>query len=139
MRTRVRPQVDHGVEGPQDAHSYVPGLDAKPWHDAADHAWARELMAEWKVPADELKRALDPSQAAEISAEGYRVWAPAAREEGAAYGEDWRTLVLMDRGRWDEVRLRMRARVCAAIQTLSCPPCVTTCERTPKRTAWLFG
>ena len=29
------------------------------------------------------------------------MWVPAVREEALAYGPDWRTLVLQDRGQWD--------------------------------------
>lgn len=99
--------ADHGDEGPQEAHSYVRGLQASPWHDPSEHAWARALAAEWETPARELRASLDPAQADKLRQRGYRVWAPAAREEGAAYGEDWRTLVLMDRGSWDEANAAM--------------------------------
>jgi len=82
----------------QSAHSYIDGLDARPFHDPADFAWASVLENRWTEIRDELSRAY--SSTGRVAKTGNNVWVSAVREEALSYGPDWRTLVLQDRS-WD--------------------------------------
>lgn len=93
----------HAGLGLQQASSYIEGLSARPWLEVdaakgeAGHAWAAALQPHWQAIAAEVQSA----SARGVERKGSNVWAPAARADGAAYGAEWRTLVLQDRGRWD--------------------------------------
>ena len=94
-------EVDHS-DGRQHAESYLAGLTARAWHDLDAHPWARELEANWKIVAGELRWALQNAE--EVTRRGNSAWVGASesvRSDASSYGPDWKTLVLQDRGRFD--------------------------------------
>lgn len=98
---RGSPSFERSSElGLQSAHSYVEGLEARPWHDPATYAWLRVLEQHSGTIQKELDQALKPERAALLERTGESIWAPPARDDATAYGPQWRTLVLQDRGEW---------------------------------------
>jgi hypothetical protein len=95
-------------KGMQEANSYIEGLSATPWHDTAAPAfeWARTLEENWEMIAQELSVALQQKPQVQPEA-ATSEWVAAVREEALAYGPEWRTMVLQDRGRWDDDRMRL--------------------------------
>ena len=88
------------ADGRQEAHSFVEGLATTAWHEPAAFPWLRVLEAHAAEIQAELAAALEPAAAATLERRGESVWAPAARDDATAYGPEWRTLVLQDRGEW---------------------------------------
>ena len=87
----------------QEARSYVPGLNPVAFWDTSSMAWARTLEESWEVVRDEFER-VALQDAKRTKRVGNNVWAGAADSDSAQkYGQDWKTLVLMDRTTWDPV------------------------------------
>ena len=113
--------------GRQEAFSFVEGLLAKPFHDidaAAGErgfAWAAALEKQAGVIAAELKAATAPDAAEKLARSGSRVWSAAARADAAGYGPEWRTLVLQDRGRWDETNAALFPATVKAVRDARVP------------------
>lgn len=107
----------------QEARSYVPNLSIKPFWDVSDVSWSRHLEENWEVVRDEFRRvALGDEKW--IKENGNNVWAGAVdTAAGGEYGPGWRTLVLMDSGRWDSVNSGLFPETCRLIQK-SGVPCV---------------
>lgn len=89
----------------QHAHSYVPGLSAKPFWNTDDFPWCKKLKSKYKQMYREFKQATENME--RLQSEGNNVWAGALTDDASSYGEGWRTLVLMDRGRWDPVNCNL--------------------------------
>lgn len=89
-------------QGRQSASSYVEGLTAVAFPDVHGGAypWLQAVEASAATIIEEFER-VALGDAARVAAKGSNVWVPAARDEAVAYGPDWRTLVLQDRGAWD--------------------------------------
>ena len=82
------------------ATSYIEGLTAKAFHDAEtselDFKWWLELEEHADVIKDEF---LKVTQDKEKLEKGNSIWVPAVDAAALDYGNEWRTLVLQDRGR----------------------------------------
>lgn len=83
----------------QECHSYLPGLSIQPFWNPDDFDWTKHLKSKYK----QIRKEFDAVNAdmAHLQKQGNNIWAGALTEDAAAYGEGWKTLVLMDRGRWD--------------------------------------
>lgn len=83
----------------REAHSYMEDLLTKPFFNSSELPWAKELEKRSQSIREELQSWAGSED--ELARRGTNVWVPAAREEGSAYGPEWRTLVLQDRV-WDD-------------------------------------
>jgi len=90
-----------GEGSKQIAHSYMAGLTVKAFHKLEDFRWAQSLEADYeRIRKEFLSRISAPT---ELESKGNNVWNTALTEDAVAYGPNWRTLVLQDRGVWDPV------------------------------------
>lgn len=89
----------------QECHSYVPGLSIRPFWNPNDFDWAMYLESHYP----EIRKEFDAVTAnmEQLQQDGNNVWAGALTDDAASYGEGWKTLVLMDRGRWDPVNANL--------------------------------
>jgi hypothetical protein len=117
--------------GLQQANSYVEGLSAAPFHElnpAAGElgfAWMAALERSAGVIAAELAAASAPGAAeAALKRKGSRIWAEAARAEATAYGPEWRTLVLQDRGKWDATNAALFPQTVRLVRDVATAPSV---------------
>jgi hypothetical protein len=110
------------------ANSFIEGLSATPFHDtrAPEFQWARTLEANWQMIADELSAALQQNPRVQPEADTSE-WVAAVRQDALAYGPEWRTLVLQDRGRWDDARMRLFPKTVNLLKV--CPPVSANCGR----------
>eukprot|EP00611_Tribonema_gayanum_P007205 TRINITY_DN1652_c4_g1_i1.p1 TRINITY_DN1652_c4_g1~~TRINITY_DN1652_c4_g1_i1.p1 ORF type:complete len:379 (+),score=109.18 TRINITY_DN1652_c4_g1_i1:53-1138(+) len=109
-------------KGLQQASSYMEGLFAEPWHDAADgnmYPWAAKLEQQAGVIASELKAVMAKKG---VEKQGTNIWSVAARDDALAYGPDWRTLVLQDRV-WDPVNMELFPKTATIVQECGIPSC----------------
>jgi len=56
-----------------------------------------------------------------LEKEGNNVWAGALTDEASGYGEGWKTLVLMDRGMWDEVNCNQFPKTAKVVKDSGIP------------------
>jgi len=99
----------------------VPGLPAVPFWDVTATDWARRLEADWEIVRDEFSR-VAIKNAARTAREGNNVWVAAADGDSAQkYGQDWRTLVLMDRTTWDPTNCALFPRTAALLADADVP------------------
>ena len=94
-------------KGVQRAGSFMEGLAAEPFPDleGKGYEWLKDVEDQAGVIMKEFQAAMkDPGSMMVV---GNRVWAKAAREEAVAYGPNWRTLVLQDRGVWDQANIKL--------------------------------
>ena len=108
----------------QQSNSYVDGLPIRLFYEepARDFAWAQALEEHAHVVRDEF---LSVTQSGAIEREGHD-WTGLAdlRDESTvAYGPEWRTLGLLDRGVWDPVNCRLFPKTVALLKE-SKTPCV---------------
>lgn len=84
----------------QVATSYIAGLTAEPFHDPhtspLDLKWWLYLEQHAATIREEF---LAVSADQEKLSQGNSVWVPAVDKNALKYGNEWRTLVLQDRGR----------------------------------------
>ena len=106
-------------QGMQSAGTFIRGLDAKAWHDPKDFPWLVKLAEAHEEITAELDTVLADAEAAERK--GTAVWAKAARAEAVAYGPNWRTLVLQDRGRWEPSNTQLFPKTTALLKKLKVP------------------
>jgi hypothetical protein len=101
----VNHYLDEDKQVLQQAECYVQGLRAQPFHEIQQYPWAQQLAANAGLILSELQ-AYNKMQAAPeqlgVDAEGE--WLPARDLLGGAYGPQWKTLGLQDRGVWEESR-----------------------------------
>ncbi|GFH56818.1 hypothetical protein CTEN210_13294 [Chaetoceros tenuissimus] len=102
----------------QFAHSYVPGLSVKPFWDIDNISWAKKLQQNYKQILKEFTSVIDNK---EKLAAGNNVWAGALTEEAGGYGKGWSTLVLKDRGIWDETNCNLFPKTAKLIQKSGVP------------------
>ena len=103
----------------QHAHSYVPGLTSKPFWDVETVPWAKKLAKEYKTIRKEF---LDvTSNMEKLKAEGNNVWEGALTQEAGGYGEGWSTLVLMDRGIWEETNCNLFPKTAKSVKKSGIP------------------
>ncbi len=102
----------------QLAPSFVPGLKAVAWWDNVDdYKWATALSMSYKVIRDEFLSVLK----SEDLKSGNNVWAGALSDDAASYGEGWTTLVLVNRGQWDETNAKLFPKTSRAIEKSGIP------------------
>ena len=103
----------------QECHSYVPGLSITPFWNASDFEWAKYLESKYA----EIRKEFDAvnSNMKKLMQEGNNIWAGALTEDANSYGEGWKTLVLMNRGRWDPVNLNMFPKTSKAVHESGIP------------------
>jgi hypothetical protein len=89
----------------QECHSYVPGLSVRPFWDPIDFDWAKYLESQYPAIRKEFDAVTANMQ--QLQQDGNNVWAGALTDDAASYGEDWKTLVLLDRGRWDPINANL--------------------------------
>lgn len=96
-------------KGMQDASSYIEGLFADPFPDlhSGHYPWLEAVERQAPIIQEEFAAAM--ADAAKL-AKGNNVWVPAARDDALAYGPEWRTLVIQDRGQWDKVNSKIFPR-----------------------------
>lgn len=105
--------------GVQNAHSFVKGLRAQPWHELNEYGWMTALERE----ADTIKAELEKNLAStDLQQRGNNVWATALTSEAEGYGPDWRTLVLQDH-LWDETNAALFPETCALFRKHGVPSC----------------
>lgn len=104
----------------QYAPSFVPGLKALAWWDNAgdDLVWAKSLSESFESIRDEFTYVM--SAPGKLS-EGNNVWAGALSTDAESYGEGWKTLVLMNRGQWDESNVQLFPSTSRAIYESGAP------------------
>ena len=109
----------------QQSNSYVDGLPVRLFYEepTRDFAWARALEQHAPVVRDEF---LSVMQSDVLEREGNNVWTGLADIRDAstvAYGPEWRTLGLLDRGVWDPINCRIFPKTAALLKE-SGTPCV---------------
>jgi aspartate beta-hydroxylase len=84
----------------------VPGLKALAWwnNPTKDYAWAKSLSKSYK---DIKKEFLSVMSSPDKLQEGNNIWAGALTTDAESYGEGWKTLVLLNRGQWDESNAKL--------------------------------
>jgi len=103
----------------QECHSYVPGLTIKPFWDAQEFHWAKTLESCYSEIREEFDTVTGNMQ--RLQREGNNIWASALTEDASSYGEGWKTLVLMDRGRWDPVNANLFPKTAQAVYASGVP------------------
>merc|ERR1740117_1606054 len=108
----------------QQSNSYVGGLPVSLFYEepTRDFPWAQALEQHAHVVRDEF---LSVMQSDKIEREGndWTGLADIRDESTVAYGPEWRTLGLLDRGVWDPVNCRLFPKTAALLKE-SKTPCV---------------
>ena len=103
----------------QHAPSFVPGLKAVAWWDNAnDYSWAQSLSKSYGAIKKEF---LSVMSSPDKLKEGNNIWAGALTTDAASYGEGWKTLVLLNRGQWDETNANLFPVTARAIHESGVP------------------
>ena len=97
----------------QFAHSYVPGLECKPFWNIDEVSWKKKLEQSYKQIRKEFLEVTKDSE--DLQGKGNNIWAGALTEEAGGYGAGWSTLVLKDRGMWDEVNCNLFPKTAKAV------------------------
>ena len=97
----------------QQAPSFVPGLTCRQWWDTSDVGWCQKLEGSYPEIREEFVKVT--SDADSLTERGNNVWAGALTEDASSYGSGWRTLVLLDRGRWDPTNCALFPRTARAV------------------------
>ena len=103
----------------QECHSYVPGLTIRPFWDTQDFDWTSSLESCYSDIREEFDAVTADMR--RLEREGNNIWAGALTEDASSYGEGWKTLVLMDRGRWDPVNANLFPKTAQAIYKSKVP------------------
>uniref|UniRef100_A0A6S8DPY6 Aspartyl/asparaginy/proline hydroxylase domain-containing protein n=1 Tax=Aureoumbra lagunensis TaxID=44058 RepID=A0A6S8DPY6_9STRA len=105
----------------QEARSYLPGLTVRPFWSVENLEWAKKLAEDWQIVRNEFDTIALADGGSSLKKRGNNVWAVAIDDEASAYGQDWRTLVLMDRGRWDPINAALFPQTCRLIDNSGIP------------------
>ena len=108
-------------EGVQRAGSFMEGLTAVafPELENAQYGWLQHIEENAEVIRKEFSQAMkDPGS---MLVRGTRIWSKAARDEAVAYGPNWRTLVLQDRGIWEESNIKIFPKTHKMLVDLDAP------------------
>jgi hypothetical protein len=107
----------------QQCHSYVPGLKALEFWDTTAEAqqdvWAKKLAKQYKALKKEFTQVTADME--QLTEKGNNVWAGALTEDASSYGVGWKTLVLMNRGRWDPVNVNLFPVTAKAVRDSGIP------------------
>ena len=111
MGDKQSPPVPPGLESTsrcyQYAPSYIPNLTVKTWwDDVNENMWARILSKSYSPIKDEFESFVF-DKADKLYAEGSNVWAGALTSDAESYGQGWKTLVLLNRGQWDDANAKL--------------------------------
>lgn len=103
----------------QHCHSYVPGLSIKEFWDTSEYKWCHKLASKYS----QIRREFDAvtSDMSLLEEKGNNIWAGALTDDAGSYGEGWRTLVLMDRGRWDPINCALFPVTARAVHDSGAP------------------
>jgi hypothetical protein len=88
----------------QVAHSYVPGLHCCEFWDPNDtrlQPWIKKLQKSYNKIFREFQGIMSRPEL--LHQTGNNIWTGALTEDATDYGIGWKTLVLMDRGKWDPI------------------------------------
>lgn len=103
----------------QHCHSYVPGLTIREFWENDSFEWTQKLTSKYKAIRKEF---LDvTANMARLQQEGNNIWAGALTEDASSYGLGWKTLVLMDRSRWDPVNVNLFPVTAKAVHDAGVP------------------
>ena len=124
----LRRYLDTEQEVLQEAHCYIDGLDAIPFHDSSlsEFKWVKELAAEHASILAELKTYENPNFSSNMNMHmdmDERQWQSARDSKGSSYGPKWTTLGLQDRSKWDLDRLLHFPKTKHVIDRLHVPAC----------------
>jgi hypothetical protein len=103
----------------QECHSYVPGLAIKAFWNEGDFEWANYLQGKYREILKEFQSAM--SDRSKLKQQGNNIWAGALTDDASSYGVGWKTLVLMNRGRWDLVNAQLFPKTSQAIHKSGVP------------------
>ncbi|KAJ1427068.1 Aspartyl/Asparaginyl beta-hydroxylase-domain-containing protein [Ochromonadaceae sp. CCMP2298] len=128
----------------QQADCYVAGLSANPFHDMQQYPWANSLASSSGAILQELRAynsqtppqltatpfpnprpSTGPTDSDPADTEGQREqeWLPPRDLVGGAYGPQWKTLGLQDRGVWEEERALCFPHTVGLMRDLGVPSC----------------
>ncbi|KAL7580576.1 hypothetical protein ACA910_003697 [Epithemia clementina (nom. ined.)] len=110
----------------QHCHSYVPGLTIHEFWDITHVDWALRLQHNFgDAIRDEFRRHVTQASRAQqqrLHQEGNNIWSGALTDEAATnYGTGWKTLVLMDRGVWDDRNVHLFPVTAQAVRDAGVP------------------
>ena len=110
----------------QQCHSYVPGLSIREFWPIETFDWAIRLQEEYGTAiCEEFARHVTTASDKErrlLQEQGNNIWSTALTEEAvASYGQGWKTLVLMDRGIWDETNVQLFPITAKAVYDANVP------------------
>lgn len=103
----------------QECHSYVPDLPIKAFWKHHDFEWAKYLESKYPQIRKEFLAVNGDFQ--RLQEDGNNVWAGALTDDASAYGEGWKTLVLMDRGIWDPSNVNLFPQTAKAVRDSGVP------------------
>lgn len=89
----------------QECHSFVPGLSVTSFWDKSKFDWVKYLESNYAAIRKEFDAVNGDMK--DLKERGNNVWAGALTDDASSYGEGWKTLVLMNRGRWDPTNVEM--------------------------------
>lgn len=111
----------------QEADCYVPNLDALSFHDINDenkydnyYKWVKGLEKQYKIIYKELKNYQSKINYAKTN---HEEWLPPRDSNGEAYGPEWKTMGLQDRGKWDNERIEFFPKTKKILTSLNVPSC----------------
>ena len=96
----------------------VIGLTPKTFHDMNLHQWALKLEPHYQEILMEVN---NYNKYQEETSSLNNVWLPPRDASGVAYGPEWRTLGLQDRGVWDENRIKYFPRTVQLMKDVEAP------------------
>jgi aspartyl/asparaginyl beta-hydroxylase (cupin superfamily) len=118
-REYVGSTTEHQEGMIQECHSYVPGLSVKSFWDEQQFDWAKSLESSYSDIREEFDAVT--ANLSRLKREGNNIWAGALTDDASSYGEGWKTLALMDRGRWDDVNANLFPKTCQAVYKSGVP------------------
>ena len=103
----------------QLAPSYVAGLTCRQFWDESKFDWSAKLKDSFVDIKNEFLREIADMDA--LASRGNNVWAGALTNDAAGYGEGWKTLVLVNRGMWDEANAQLFPKTSRAVYEAGVP------------------
>jgi len=103
----------------QYAHSFVPGLRCQNFWDVSKVQWSKKLTKGYKTIRNEFFSVMGDMN--NLQKEGNNIWAGALTKEANSYGDGWKTLVLMNRGIWDEVNCNVFPKTAKCVKDSGIP------------------
>ncbi|PSC70167.1 beta-aspartyl asparaginyl family [Micractinium conductrix] len=111
---------EHPGLGLEHSNSYIEGLSTQPFFEV--HCGAYKWLEAIEQQAAEIQQEFfEVTADADLARKGNNIWVPAVRGDAGGYGDDWRTLVLQDRGHWDENNALLFPRTAQIVKDLNAP------------------